>query len=98
MDMISLNKGVAAEEMLSSDTYDDYFNEQISSVVAALNEVKAVCLKSDEEFVTALGSLLDENNELFTKTTTVDTNVTTTTSTSEALTEDVTVPGATPLA
>ena len=93
LDIIALNKDTTTEEMLTSNTYDSYFNEQISSVISALNEVKAVCTKSDSEFITALGSLLDENNELFTKSTTSETA-----STSASLTEDVTVPGAEPLA
>ena len=102
VDMIALNKDVTAEELLSNNDYNGYLHEQITSVVSALNEVKAVCTKSDSEFVTALGKLLDENNELFTKTTTTTTKTdTTTTKTTKAdatLTEDVTVPGATPLA
>ena len=100
LDIIALNKDTTSEELLSNAEYDTYLKEQVSSVVTALNEIKAVCTKSDSEFVTGLGKILDENNELFTNATT---NTTTTTNTNVSasnttLTEDVTVPGATELA
>ena len=100
LDIIALNKDTTSEELLSNAEYDTYLKEQVSSVVAALNEIKAVCTKSDSEFVTGLGKILDENNELFTNATTTTTTTTNTnvSASNTTLTEDVTVPGATELA